>query len=205
VRFYESQRKKAGAHLFFNAFWLIPHFCINLMYMRDTLHQIDSGVIISFLKAILRKFRECVEIPLGIAGAAAEKLTNRLRRLLGKEKTASGHLLYGAHSCLVPVNFATTNVFKQLEEKQKAARHTRACDYRHLLLLLPFILSNLFREEVEEHNTHHRAAAAAPVIDPSEELIGVTNVFLRWYKLFRQTTPAKTAADINILRSLSDR
>ena len=172
------------------------------MYMRDTLHQIDSGVIISFLKAIIRKFRECVEIPLGIAGAAAKKLTNRLRRLLGKEKTASGHLLYGAHSCLVPVNFATTNVFKQLEEKQKAARNTRACDYRHLLLLLPFILSNLFREEVEEHNTHHRAA---PVIDPSEELIGVTNVFLRWYKLFRQTTPGKTAAEINILRSLSDR
>ena len=69
VRFYESQRKKAGAHLFFNAFWLIPHFCINLMYMRDTMHQIDSGVIISFLKAILRKFKECVEIPLNIAGA----------------------------------------------------------------------------------------------------------------------------------------
>ena len=135
AKFYESQRIKAGAHLFFNAFWLIPHFCINLMYMRDTMHQIDSGVIISFLKAILRKFRECVEIPLGIAGAAAKTLTNRLRRLLGKEKTASGHLMYGAHECLVPVNYATSNVFKQLEEKQKAARHTRACDYRHLLLL----------------------------------------------------------------------
>ena len=115
------------------------------MYMRDTMHQIDSGVIISFLKAILRKFRECVEIPLGIAGAAAKKLTNRLRRLLGKERTASGHLMYGAHECLVPVNYATSNVFKQLEEKQKAACHTRACDYCHLLLLLPFILSNLFR------------------------------------------------------------
>ncbi len=46
---------------------------------------------------------------------------------------------------------------------------------------------------------HHRAA---PVIDPSEELIGVTNVFLRWHKLFRQTIPA---AEINILRSLSNR
>ena len=86
VRFYEAQRKKAGAHLFFNAFWLIPHFCINLMYMRDTMHQIDSGVIISFLKAILRKFKECVEIPLNISGAAAKQLTNRLRMLLGKEK-----------------------------------------------------------------------------------------------------------------------
>ena len=100
AKFYESQRVKAGAHLFFNAFWLIPHFCINLMYMRDTMHQIDSGVIISFLKAILRKFLECVEIPLGIAGEAAKKLTNRLRRLLGKERIASGHLMYGAHACL---------------------------------------------------------------------------------------------------------
>ena len=58
---YESQRKKAGAHLLFNAFWLIPHFCVNLMYMRDPMHQIDNGIIISFLKAILRKYRECVE------------------------------------------------------------------------------------------------------------------------------------------------
>jgi hypothetical protein len=110
--------------------------------------------------------------------------------------------MYGAHACLVPVNYATTNVCKQLEEKKKAARHTRACDYRHLMLLLPFILSNLFREEVEEHNLHHRGD---PVVDPSEELIGVTNVFLRWYKLFRQTTPGKTATDIDILRSLSHR
>ena len=172
------------------------------MYMRDPMHQIDSGVIVSFLKAILRKFRECVEIPLGIAGAAAKKLTQRLRRLLGKEKVASGHVMHGAHACLVPVNYATTNVFKQLQDKQKAARNTRSCDYRHLLLLLPFILSNLFREEVEEHNSTQRGNH---VVDPSEELISVTNVFLRWYKLFRQTTPAKTAADINILRTLSHR
>jgi hypothetical protein len=59
VLYYESQRIKAGAHLFFNVFWLIPNFCINQMYMRDPMHQIDSGVIISFLKAVLRKFREC--------------------------------------------------------------------------------------------------------------------------------------------------
>ena len=200
VRYYESQRIKAGAHLFFNAFWLIPNFCINQMYMRDPMHQIDSGVIISFLKAVLRKFRECVEFPLGIPGAAAKKLTMRLRRLLGKEKIASGHVMHGAHACLVPVNYATTNVFKQLEDKQKASRNTRSCDYRHLMLLLPFCLSNLFREEVEEHNSTHPGAA---VVDPSEELIGVTNVFLRWYKLFRQTTPGKTAADINLLRTLS--
>ena len=44
------------------------------MYMRDAMHPIDSGVIISFLKAIIRKFRECVELPLGIAGEAAKNL-----------------------------------------------------------------------------------------------------------------------------------
>ena len=197
---YESQRKKAGAHLFFNAFWLIPHFCINLMYMRDTMHQIDSGVIISFLKAILRKFRECVELPLGIVGAAAKKLTSRLRNLLGKKVSASGHIMHGAHACLVPVNYHTTNVFKQLDEKQKAARHTRACDYRHLLLLLPFILSNLFSDEVAEHNSHHRNAL---IVDPSVVLICVSNLFLRWYKHFRMTIPGKTLADIDTLKSLS--
>ncbi len=92
------------------------------MYMRDTMHQIDSGVIISFL----RKFRECVEIPLGLGNAAAKKLTNRLRMLLGKDKSASGHLLYGAHACLVPVNYATANNFQQLQDKKKGGRHTRA-------------------------------------------------------------------------------
>ena len=118
ARFYESQRKKAGAHLFFNAFWLIPHFCINLMYMRDTMHQIDSGVIISFLKAILRKFRESVEIPLGIAGAAAKKLTNRLHRLLGKEKTTSGQIMHGAHACLVTVNYTAAR------QEESCPKHT---------------------------------------------------------------------------------
>jgi hypothetical protein len=102
----------AGAHLFFNAFWVIPHFGINLMYMGDTMHQIDSSVIIFFLKAILRKFHERVEKPLGLAGAAASKMTSRLLELLGKEKTASCHLLHGAHACLVPVNYATSNVFR---------------------------------------------------------------------------------------------
>jgi hypothetical protein len=34
----------------------------------------------------------------------------------------------------IPVVFATV--------KQKAASNTRFCDYRHLMLLLPFILSN---------------------------------------------------------------
>ncbi len=123
------------------------------------LHQLDG---LSYLTAILRKFKVCVEIPLNISGAAADKLTKRLRALLGNEKTASGHVMSGAHACLVPVNYVTTNIFRQLEDKRKAARRTRACDYRHLLLLLPFILSNLFREEVDEYHSRQRGSQPVP-------------------------------------------
>ncbi len=62
--FMNHNERRPVAHLFIKAFWSIPRFCTNLMYMRNTMHQIDSGVIIFFLKAILQKFRVCVEITL---------------------------------------------------------------------------------------------------------------------------------------------
>ncbi len=68
------------------------------------------------------------------------------------------------------------------------------------MLLLPFILSNLFSEEVDVHNLHHRCTH---VIEPSEELIGVTNIFL--YTLFHLSTPGKTPTYIGNLFSLSHR
>ena len=45
------------------------------MYMRDPMHQIDNGIIISFLKAILRKYRECVESTMDKIGLAAKEPT----------------------------------------------------------------------------------------------------------------------------------
>jgi hypothetical protein len=53
---YESSSGAAGAHLLFNAFWLCSSFCIFQMYMRDSLHQIDHGIIIHVLRGILRLF-----------------------------------------------------------------------------------------------------------------------------------------------------
>ena len=61
------------------------------MYMRDPMHQIDNGMIITFLKAILRKYRECVEPILDQIGLAAAKLNSRLRLLLQKYTNATGH------------------------------------------------------------------------------------------------------------------
>ncbi len=40
---YEVFRAHAGAHLVFNAFWKIQHFCVHQMLMRDPIHQIDFG------------------------------------------------------------------------------------------------------------------------------------------------------------------
>lgn len=74
-----------------SSFQRIPHFCVNLMYMRDPMHQIDNGIIISFLKAILRKYRECVESTMDKIGLAAKKLTLRLRLLLRKYTNVTGH------------------------------------------------------------------------------------------------------------------
>ena len=114
------------------------------MYMRDTTHQIDLGVIISFLKAILRKYFECIETVLHIPGKAAKKLTARLQLALKKYTCKSGQKLSGKHSCLLPLTNGISTVFDQLSTRKKTSRHYRATDYRHLLLLLPFILDNLF-------------------------------------------------------------
>jgi hypothetical protein len=38
---YEWFSNLAGAHLVFNAFWKIQHFCVHQMLVRDQMHQID--------------------------------------------------------------------------------------------------------------------------------------------------------------------
>jgi hypothetical protein len=43
--------------LMFNAFWMVSTFCIYQMYMRDSLHQVDHGIIVHILRAILRLFQ----------------------------------------------------------------------------------------------------------------------------------------------------
>ena len=89
-KFYPSSRKRAGCHLVWNAFWGVRCFCVYQMCMRDPMHQIDSGVIVQLLKAILRIYDERVESVLGVVGTAAEKLTSRLSAALGTRKNADG-------------------------------------------------------------------------------------------------------------------
>jgi hypothetical protein len=52
------------------------------MLMRDAMHAIDLGIIITLIRAILRAFLECVELQLDIVGRAAAKLEKRFRNIL---------------------------------------------------------------------------------------------------------------------------
>ena len=87
---YEHFRALAGAHLIYNAFWAIQHFCVFQMLMRDPMHQIDMGAIVHLIRAILRKFKECVETALDMPGLAARKLRQRFELMLGKRTTQDG-------------------------------------------------------------------------------------------------------------------
>ena len=113
--------------------------------------------------------------------------------------------LSGVHSCLVSINYFTATAFKQLYEQGKAHSSVRATDWRHLLLLIPFILNNLLKDEVAEYNRTKRSCGAAALVDPSGEIIEVANTFLSWYKLYRRTTPPKVQQDVNTLLALGNR
>jgi hypothetical protein len=80
----------------------------------------------------------------------------------------------------------------------------RAVDFNHLLLLLPFVMDNLLRDEVDKYN-QEKARGSAALVDPSEELVMVANTFVSWYKLFRCTNPPKSPQDVRTLTTQADR
>ena len=72
---------------------------------------------------------------------------------------------------------------------------------RHILLVLPFLLHDLVRPEVEEYNRLN--PAEEPLVDPSCDCIDVTLLLLTWYRLFRRCDPPKDEEDINELQELA--
>ena len=49
----DARRQYAGLILCFDTFWLLPRFCVYQMLMRDSMHTIDLGVIVTLIRAIL--------------------------------------------------------------------------------------------------------------------------------------------------------
>ncbi len=87
---YEAFRSIAGAHLVYNAFWNVKHFCVHQMIMRDPMHQIDLSAIIHLIKAILRKHLEVVETALNLPGRAAASLKERFDLFFSKQVGPDG-------------------------------------------------------------------------------------------------------------------
>jgi hypothetical protein len=83
---YERFRAHAGAHLVIDAFWKVQHFCVHQMLMRDPMHQIDLGAIVHLIRAILRKFQECVEIAMDKVGLAAKHIRQCFELMLATSK-----------------------------------------------------------------------------------------------------------------------
>ncbi len=88
--------------------------------------------------------------------------------------------MHGAHSCLVPVNYFVASLFDHLQCHDKPTTHVRAADLRHLLLLLKFVLDNLFRER---RSTIIMKEGQAGVLYLWIRLM-VANKFVSWHKRF---------------------
>ena len=110
--------------------------------------------------------------------------------------------LRGIHDCLVPITPYLAGIFNYLRLNRKIPPKVRAIDMRHILLLLPFLLDGLVADEVLEHN---RAHPSNPILDPSNELIGITMLFIQWYNLYRRRYPPKDEVDIQHLTVLGER
>ncbi len=87
---YEQFCTQTGAHLIFNAFSTIQHFCVHPMLMRDPMHQIGLGSIVHLITAILCIFKECVVTVLDMPGLTARKLRQRFELMLAKRDTHGG-------------------------------------------------------------------------------------------------------------------
>jgi hypothetical protein len=70
------------------------------MLLRDPMHQIDLGAIVHLIRAILRKFKECVEVALEKVGLAAKKLRHHFELMLTKRNGPDNQRYFIEHmSC----------------------------------------------------------------------------------------------------------
>jgi hypothetical protein len=71
---YKSVRKECGAHLLYNAFWKIKHFCVQKLLPRYGMHTFDLGTLIQVIIAILLKYFYCAEKEMDMEGLAAARM-----------------------------------------------------------------------------------------------------------------------------------
>lgn len=115
---------------------------------------------------------------------------------------------HGRHTCLLHIGSNVANIFHQVDgssgENKKECRVSgtiRGSDLRYLLIVLPFLMHNLFEDEVAEYN-RRKDGGDSHLVDPSAEMIEVCIVLLRWYHLYRRSNPPKDTEDLDELKNL---
>ena len=98
----EEARQRCGAHLVFkNILADLQLLCAPDADARcgDGMHTIDLGIILKFIRAILRTFMEIVEIVLDIQGRAAKKLEMRFLNVVARRTGRDGQrYMYNMHT-----------------------------------------------------------------------------------------------------------
>ena len=135
-----------------------------------------------------------------MVGTAATRLKERLDLLYTSRADKEGRKFSGAHETVLPLCSSARSIFNQLRNttsKKASKRRVESgaastfngrpdgritgMDMRHLLLLLPFLIFDLLREELNEHNLLHGTDHESPAMD----LIDWVLVLLEWYRLYR--------------------
>jgi hypothetical protein len=104
---------------------------------------------------------------------------------------------HGAHDSMISLSRKCQSVMEYIPGKDYRASHSgiRAVDFRHIILLMPFIMQDLITPEVQKWNERNEDDL---VEDPSNDLVDILCEYIEWYQCFRQR--AHTATSVVNLR-----
>jgi hypothetical protein len=165
----------------------------------DALHSLDKGVIPFTMRASVTK---CIsfEIEIGCKGLTISRIEKRMHNMASAmDGFIPEQRLHEKISLMFPLSKHCQRTLSHIYKHKGEAHCTvRGCDMQLLLLVLPFVLHNLFQEEVADWNRKH--PAAAPKIDPTTAIIPVVTELLDFYQLLR--TKGKDLVEIAAMDKL---
>ena len=180
----ECRAAAGGVHLLYNPLSEIINSDSHQQMLFDFLHGVDKGMIPFTMRAAMTM---CIAFELEIRkpGVTLARIQRRLSNIMAvHEGIVPGQIMNGKHSCMFSMNGHVCKTFAHIH-KHKGETHctVRGCDMQLLLLVMPFVLDNLFQNEVAEWNARH--PAAEHVEDPTHRINLVVVQLLDWYALAR--------------------
>jgi len=189
-----------GVHLLYNPLSEIINSDSHQQMLFDFLHGVDKGMIPFTMRASMTM---CIAFELeikkpGITLARVEKRLSNIVAVHGG--SVPGQNINEKHSCMFAMNNHVCRTFAHIN-KHKGETHctVRGCDMQLLLLVMPFVLDNLFQNEVAEWNARH--TAAEHVEDPTHKINSVVVQLLDWYALAR--LDCKDAVEICMMDNMA--